>query len=615
MGKDRISLGATAVLVSLFTASLAFAEVKTITATGEYRMGDNDTRTDAKRLALLDAKRLALEQAGTYLESVTEVKNLKVSHDELRAYTAGIVEVIEQSTRDVMEGATHIIRVEVTAKIDTEVVARQIDALRKNETARAELLRLRAEDDRLRHELEAKSRELAAQKSKTEVERATKERQLLLRRQDVLDIVRRGTDALFEGVRLRGGYEGASITLGLSKSLSKSHGLSMVDRNGRRLSPEEAEKALAGLKEEFLKAMGKARGLAEQALAFGPSEPAAHGLMGNILLEEGDAISAVNEFRTALRLAESDTKDTVREFRTHPRVQELVAMHQKILAQHHFDLATALETTGDLSAAVEEFRIAAALNSESYLYHSALGKALEQSGELADALREYHIATRLEPNRWPAAERWSVPRTLAMLGEWDGAIREMRKRCPTRAADAMCVLGVDDASLATTLAMHLELQDSRTGAIAAARYAVRLEPRNHARYRQLANILDWAGDLPDASREYRAALQLKPDDGETHARLAVVLAEMGDVDGAIREARTSLHLEPAEGKAHFALGKALLAKGDKEAAAHEFKEYLNLVTSNPATQALLSIPELSHKSDKDLARIREAQRTLRDLGR
>lgn len=28
--------------------------------------GDNDTRTDEKRPALLDAKRLALEQAGTY---------------------------------------------------------------------------------------------------------------------------------------------------------------------------------------------------------------------------------------------------------------------------------------------------------------------------------------------------------------------------------------------------------------------------------------------------------------------------------------------------------------------------------------------------------------------
>ena len=51
--------------------STATAEVRTLTATGEYRMGDNDTKTDAKRLALLDAKRLALEQVGTYLEGIT----------------------------------------------------------------------------------------------------------------------------------------------------------------------------------------------------------------------------------------------------------------------------------------------------------------------------------------------------------------------------------------------------------------------------------------------------------------------------------------------------------------------------------------------------------------
>jgi len=80
------------------------AAIRTITALGEYRMGDNDTRTDAKRLALLDAKRLALEQAGTYIESITEVKNLDISKDEIRAYTAGIVELIEHTSRTILEG-------------------------------------------------------------------------------------------------------------------------------------------------------------------------------------------------------------------------------------------------------------------------------------------------------------------------------------------------------------------------------------------------------------------------------------------------------------------------------------------------------------------------------
>ena len=73
------------------------AEIRTITATGEYRMGDNDTKTDAKRLSLLDAKRQALEKVGSYLEGVTEVKNLSVTKDEIRSCTAGSVEVTEQS--------------------------------------------------------------------------------------------------------------------------------------------------------------------------------------------------------------------------------------------------------------------------------------------------------------------------------------------------------------------------------------------------------------------------------------------------------------------------------------------------------------------------------------
>lgn len=103
--KTQLQWASAVGLLITLAPCFASAEIQTITATGEYRMGDNDTRTDAKRLALLDAKRLALEKAGTYLESVTEIKNLQVSHDELRAYTAGIVEVTEQATKDVMEGA------------------------------------------------------------------------------------------------------------------------------------------------------------------------------------------------------------------------------------------------------------------------------------------------------------------------------------------------------------------------------------------------------------------------------------------------------------------------------------------------------------------------------
>ena len=77
--------------------------LRTVIATGEYRMEDHDTRMDATRMAVEAAKRQALEQVATYLESVTEVKDLDLTRDEIRTYTAGIVTVLSQHTRTRLE--------------------------------------------------------------------------------------------------------------------------------------------------------------------------------------------------------------------------------------------------------------------------------------------------------------------------------------------------------------------------------------------------------------------------------------------------------------------------------------------------------------------------------
>ena len=76
--------------------------LRVVTAAAEYRMGDHDTRLDAARMAIEAAKRQALEQVATYLESVTEVKELDVTRDEIRTYTAadGKLEALKSRFRD-----------------------------------------------------------------------------------------------------------------------------------------------------------------------------------------------------------------------------------------------------------------------------------------------------------------------------------------------------------------------------------------------------------------------------------------------------------------------------------------------------------------------------------
>lgn len=240
----------------------ALAEIRTITATGEYRMGDNDTKMDAKRLALLEAKRLALEQVGTYLEGVTEVKNLSVTRDEIRSYTAGIVEVTEQAVRTALDGDTTVVYVDVTAKVDTEVVAKQLAELRKNELAREELARVQAEADRLRKELEEKNKELAALKDKAGAEAVLQQRQKVLARADANEL-------LAKAWQVPAGTQDDIVT------------------SARVPSPEERARYHA---------------LLEQALKLDPDSPWAHFKLGHLYHAEGNLEAAIREYRTAIRL-------------------------------------------------------------------------------------------------------------------------------------------------------------------------------------------------------------------------------------------------------------------------------------------------------------------------
>ena len=167
--------------------------LRVVTSTGEHRMGDHDTRTDATRLAIERAKREALEQVATYLESVTEVKDLDVTRDEIRTYTAGIVTVLNQQTSTRIENGEIIIHVDLMAQVDEHEVIQAIASLREDESAKLELVSLRAETDQLRQQLEAANQALAAANTAEQVQALTLQRHQLLNQMQADSLV---TEAL-----------------------------------------------------------------------------------------------------------------------------------------------------------------------------------------------------------------------------------------------------------------------------------------------------------------------------------------------------------------------------------------------------------------------------------
>jgi hypothetical protein len=175
-------LAFTILLLPAINIETVQAEVRVVTAQGEHRMGDRDTKEEAIRLATESAKRNALEQVATYLESITVVTDLNVTKDEIRSYTAGVVLVQEQLTSTTLDGDTVVIRVDIAAEIDTDEVAKAIAALRENEDARQQLVALQQENDRLQQELDAANVALTNAGTAEQVQQANQQRNEILNR-------------------------------------------------------------------------------------------------------------------------------------------------------------------------------------------------------------------------------------------------------------------------------------------------------------------------------------------------------------------------------------------------------------------------------------------------
>ncbi|HSN05371.1 MAG TPA: hypothetical protein VLS44_10330 [Nitrospira sp.] len=158
------------------------AEIRIVSAQGEHRMGDRDTREDATRLATEQAKRNALERVATYLESITVVDGLDITRDEMRTYTAGLILVLDQQTNTTLDGDAIVVKTDLIAQIDTEEVSHAIAALRENEDARHQLLALTQENEQLQQELDAANQALADATTLDQAQRATQHRQEILDR-------------------------------------------------------------------------------------------------------------------------------------------------------------------------------------------------------------------------------------------------------------------------------------------------------------------------------------------------------------------------------------------------------------------------------------------------
>jgi len=107
----------------LFISIPCYAEVYNVEADGYYEMESNDTREVAKKMAVKDAMRNAVEQAKTYIDSSTLAYNGTVTEDDIEAIAAGIIRVNDETFEYLNNGSqcrAHIVGTVDTADVNLQ---------------------------------------------------------------------------------------------------------------------------------------------------------------------------------------------------------------------------------------------------------------------------------------------------------------------------------------------------------------------------------------------------------------------------------------------------------------------------------------------------------------
>ena len=130
--QDRLKLFIFILILSLLFVALAYAETKVFEKEVEEIVGRDQSQEQVEAFALQKAKRLAVEEAGTYISSLTLVQNFRLVKDEITALASGVTQsqVLGVPSVVLRDGIIHV-TVKARITVDTSILDQQIQEIMK----------------------------------------------------------------------------------------------------------------------------------------------------------------------------------------------------------------------------------------------------------------------------------------------------------------------------------------------------------------------------------------------------------------------------------------------------------------------------------------------------
>lgn len=132
-------------------------------------LGEGDSRVKAREIALDQLKRIAAASAGSVVESVTTLKDDKLS-EQLRMISISLVKIDQVKESLVVENGSAVLKVSARASIDQSELARLTKELRQDTEKAKAIAKLQKDNEALREQLRTVSEQLQQRKAPSAVD-------------------------------------------------------------------------------------------------------------------------------------------------------------------------------------------------------------------------------------------------------------------------------------------------------------------------------------------------------------------------------------------------------------------------------------------------------------
>jgi tetratricopeptide (TPR) repeat protein len=479
-------------LILLFLIPVsAIGEIQTITHTVKQPFGGSQSPDDARIAAVAKAKREALEMAGTYIESLTVVKNSQVDKDEILALAAGVLKAEVVSQKNYVSGDAFGIEVVVNLVVDTSILEERVKKLLQDRTHLEQLNQSRAREKELLEKiavLEGENRKSGkSNQKKADLKKEFQDASRGLTAEDWFDKAlallvdgkytdfKEAIEYLTNCIRLKPDAANAYYNRGTAyaKGLGQYHRAIQDYNEAIRLKPDNAEAFNnRGVAYGNLGQYHRAIQDYNEAIRLKPDNAEAFNNRGTAYGNLGQYQRAIEDFDKAFRLKPD-------------------------YAMAYYNRGRAYCDLGQYQRAIEDFDKAIRLNPDYSDAFNNRGTAYKSLGQQQRAIQDYNEVIRLKPDN--AAAYYNRGVAYGNLGQYQRAINDFDK-------------------------------------------AIRLKPDNADAYGNRGNAYQNLGQQQPAIEDYDEVIRLKPDHADTYNNRALSYLMQGKIDLGCRDAQKACEL-------------------------------------------------------------------------